>query len=127
MSEQTPVQPAQVATLWPLFATRGRETPPPDDESAVGGGAMRPMAVGGDTRGRSTAHVQVMSTEHAPSPNRLLSAKEVAAQLGVAPRTLADWRADGDAPPAIYRQDRLLGWRQADVDAWLDAHLVRAS
>lgn len=127
MSEQAPVQPAEVATLWPLFVTRGRETPPPDDESAVRGGAMRPMAVGGDTRGSSTAHVHTMSTNDTPAPNRLLTAQEVAAQLGVARRTLADWRADGDAPPAIYRQDRLLGWRQADIDAWLDAHLVRAS
>jgi excisionase family DNA binding protein len=42
-------------------------------------------------------------------------------QVGVAPQTVYNWRAQGRAPRA-HKIGRRLLFRRADVDRWLDAH-----
>lgn len=53
---------------------------------------------------------------------RLLTAEEVAEQLQVAVNTLYDWRTRKPVygPPAI-KVGKYLRWKQADVEAWIDA------
>ena len=53
----------------------------------------------------------------------LLTPRQLAVQLGVTTRTLANWRKAGVGPPAISvgRGGRLLRYRAESVAAWLDA------
>lgn len=53
--------------------------------------------------------------------NPLLTIDEVAALLNVPKQTLYRWRHAGKGPPAIALEGRMLRWRPADVDGWLDA------
>lgn len=52
----------------------------------------------------------------------LLAVEDVAAQLGVAVKTIYQWRLRRPiyGPPAI-KVGKYLRWKQADVDAWIDA------
>lgn len=51
---------------------------------------------------------------------KLLSTKELAAYLGVAPRTIHDWRCRAvDTPPAIKLPGGKLRWQEQDVQRWL--------
>ena len=58
-------------------------------------------------------------------PSALLSAEQAGAYLHVNPRTLANWRVLGRGPRYV-RTSRVL-YRQADLDAWLDAHTFEHS
>jgi Helix-turn-helix domain len=51
----------------------------------------------------------------------LLTAEQAGAYLHVNPRTLANWRVLGRGPRYVRSGSRAL-YRQADIDAWLDAH-----
>ena len=51
----------------------------------------------------------------------LLTAVQAGDYLRVHPRTLANWRSAGKGPRYIRSGSRAL-YRQADLDAWLDAH-----
>lgn len=50
---------------------------------------------------------------------RLMTAKELAAYLGVAEQTLANWRYVGRGP-RFYRVGQLVKYRRGDVDRWLE-------
>jgi excisionase family DNA binding protein len=54
-------------------------------------------------------------------PDRLLTAQEVAAFLGVPMQTLYQWRVRGGAPRAV-KVGRHLRFRREDVDAWVERH-----
>jgi excisionase family DNA binding protein len=54
----------------------------------------------------------------------LLSPAELAAHLNVPLKTVYRWRTIGDGPRGI-RVGKHVRYRQADVDAWLDAHADR--
>jgi predicted DNA-binding transcriptional regulator AlpA len=57
------------------------------------------------------------------SADRLWSAQEVAAFLGVPVGTLYQWRWRGEGPKA-YRVGRWLRYDGAEVRRWLDAQVV---
>jgi predicted DNA-binding transcriptional regulator AlpA len=66
----------------------------------------------------------------APTPHpagvALLDPKAAAALLGLSYWTLAELRCNGDGP----RYSKLLNrvrYRQADLDAWIDAHTARST
>jgi len=47
---------------------------------------------------------------------------EAAAYIGVAPKTLRNWRTLGKGPVAV-RQGRLIAYRRVDLDTYLAAHV----
>lgn len=51
----------------------------------------------------------------------LLSAKELAARLGVAEQTIYNRNSSGGALPPAVKLGRLLRFRASDVEAWLQA------
>ena len=55
--------------------------------------------------------------------DRLLSEAETAALLGIAQRTLQEWRRKGAGPAFIRLAGRSVRYRQADVLAWVAARL----
>jgi len=50
---------------------------------------------------------------------KLLTREELAEQLGVSARTIDRWRDQGLAPPELMIQ-RVIRFRQSDIEAWLD-------
>ncbi len=53
---------------------------------------------------------------------RLLSEGEVASLLGIKPKTLQKWRADGQGPPHIKAGRRLIRYDPADLAIWMKEH-----
>jgi excisionase family DNA binding protein len=51
--------------------------------------------------------------------NTLLSRKELAAALGVSPRTVDRWIRDGTGPPAVMLPSGRRRWRWGTVQTWL--------
>ena len=49
----------------------------------------------------------------AQNPERFLTHQQVAALIGIRPRTLADWLQDGHFPAPMYM------WPEQEVYAWL--------
>ena len=57
--------------------------------------------------------------------NRILRRPEVESLVGVKRSTLYDWMAQGAFPKPVALGARLVGWREGDVQAWLDARTPR--
>lgn len=57
--------------------------------------------------------------------DRILRRPEVEALVGVKRSTLYDWMAQGAFPKPVAPGVRLVGWRQSEVDAWLEARAPR--
>lgn len=55
-----------------------------------------------------------------PGTDRLLSAAEAAAELGVEIHTLHHWHARRSGPPVAPAADLALAYRRSDLEAWLD-------
>ncbi|MBW3068990.1 helix-turn-helix domain-containing protein [Actinomyces sp. 594] len=53
----------------------------------------------------------------------MLTTKELARVLGVAPRTLDNWRS-ASRGPAYFRFEHVVRYRMSDVEAWLAAQKV---
>ncbi|MCY4666110.1 MAG: AlpA family phage regulatory protein [Acidimicrobiaceae bacterium] len=51
----------------------------------------------------------------------ILRVNDVTAMLNVSRRTLARWRETGRFPEALQLGPNCVGWRRADIDAWLDS------
>ena len=51
----------------------------------------------------------------------LLTSKEVAVQLGITEGTLRNWRYEGEGPQYVKLRKRLVRYRPADVQAYIDA------
>lgn len=51
----------------------------------------------------------------------LMTTKQVSTYIGIAVSTLILYRATGEGPKYIKILRRLVRYRRADVDAWLDA------
>ncbi len=60
----------------------------------------------------------------AKHPNIVIPEPEAAKRLGVSPRTLQRWRENGDGPPFVVLGARRIGYRPADLDAWVEARLA---
>src|SRR5262245_36761819 len=57
-----------------------------------------------------------------PADQRLLSPADLARLLGVSPRTVRRWAADGSLPAPVRKGTRYIRWRVADVQRFLGAH-----
>jgi excisionase family DNA binding protein len=55
--------------------------------------------------------------------NELLSRKEAAKYLGVAPRTLAVWKSTKRYPLPVVKVGRLAKYRKSDLDAFISARV----
>lgn len=53
----------------------------------------------------------------------LLTAADLGKQLQLSETTIVHRRARGASLPRAIKVGHLVRWRQADVDAWLEAHL----
>jgi excisionase family DNA binding protein len=56
----------------------------------------------------------------------LLSVKDAAAYLGIKPQTIYNMRTAGTAPAAV-KLGRLVRFRQADLDSWVEEHSESAA
>jgi predicted DNA-binding transcriptional regulator AlpA len=65
-------------------------------------------------------------SEIAANRDRLARPEEIAEYLGTAVANLAKWRYEKSGPP-YHRCGRLIRYRWAEVDAWLDARTVVAT
>lgn len=63
-----------------------------------------------------------MESNSVPEP--LLTAEQLAAELGVSPKTLPQWRFKRKGP-AYVKVGLLVRYRRSDVDAWLEAQTVQ--
>jgi excisionase family DNA binding protein len=61
-----------------------------------------------------------MSVSIALKPDELLTPKEAAEILGVRPQTLATWRMTGRYGLRHLKVGRLVRYRRADLEAWLE-------
>ena len=55
--------------------------------------------------------------------SEILTQDDLAAELGIAPRTLGQWRYHGIGPNFV-RVGKLIRYRRQDVDAWLAEQVV---
>lgn len=60
-------------------------------------------------------------------PEVLWTTEQAAAYLQVDPRLLAGWRSRRTGPPAVRVGPRLLRYRKADLDAWIEEWTERAA
>lgn len=60
-------------------------------------------------------------------PNIVISENEAARRLGVSPRTLQRWRDEGDGPAFVRLGARRVGYRPADLDAWVAERVTGAN
>lgn len=59
-----------------------------------------------------------------PRPSTLLTVDDLAEQLGLSVSSIYRMRSIGESlPRAAKLGSRAVRWRQADVDAWIEAHL----
>jgi excisionase family DNA binding protein len=56
-----------------------------------------------------------------PDPRELLTNEQAAAVLGVSPHTLNVWRSCGRYSLPFLRIGKLIRYRRADLDAWMDS------
>jgi excisionase family DNA binding protein len=52
----------------------------------------------------------------------LLRIEQVAELLGCSSRHVSNLYREGRMPPRIVISERLFGWRESDLEAWLQAH-----
>lgn len=58
---------------------------------------------------------------------RILRRPEVEARTGLSRSTLYDWMKKGLFPLPVKLGSRLVGWKDTDVQAWIDAQSLKAS
>lgn len=61
-----------------------------------------------------------MSDKFSPTPG-ILRLKHVQHRLALSRSAIYARMAAGDFPPAIQLGPRAIGWRQADIDAWVES------
>ena len=57
----------------------------------------------------------------------LLNTADVAAMLGVQKGTVHQWRLVGSGPPFIKATHKVVRYRLADVERWLESRLVNST
>jgi predicted DNA-binding transcriptional regulator AlpA len=67
------------------------------------------------------------NTSPAHARGRGLTDREAAPLLGVATSTLPTWRARHKGPKFVRLDSRSVRYFEADIEAWLQAHLVDPS
>jgi len=59
-----------------------------------------------------------------PSPNPLLNARDLSAQIGLSMSSIYRRRSTGEPlPRAVKLGGSAVRWRQSDVDAWIEEQL----
>lgn len=58
---------------------------------------------------------------------KLIRRRDVEARTGLARSTIYDWMKRGDFPQPVKLGARLVAWREADVNAWLESRKTRAA
>ena len=58
---------------------------------------------------------------------RILRRPEVEARTGLSRSTIYDWMRTGKFPRPVALGARLVAWREADVQAWLEARETKAA
>lgn len=74
----------------------------------------------------TTAKAPGASVPAMPS-NIVISEPEAARRLGISPRTLQRWREEGGGPAFVRLGLRRVGYRPADLDAWVAARITGAA
>ncbi|MGO9518114.1 MAG: helix-turn-helix domain-containing protein [Candidatus Korobacteraceae bacterium] len=60
----------------------------------------------------------------AASESNALSLQQASQYIGVSQAALCTWKRDGKGP-AFFRAGKLLKFRKTDLDAWIEARLVK--
>lgn len=58
---------------------------------------------------------------------RILRRPDVEARTGLSRSTIYDWMKRGEFPKPVALGARLVGWRESDVTAWLEARTEKAA
>lgn len=65
------------------------------------------------------------NVRYAATPNGLLTAEEVAEQVGLSVETLAQWRSQKKGIPYVKISRNCVRYRQRDLDGWVVERIVR--
>ncbi len=85
---------------------------------ATASGNLRSVTLPGDC----------MKTIEEPRPAALLLREEqAAALLGLAPRTLADWRMAGKGPRFVRLSKRAVRYSKAELERWIEAQSYQST
>jgi|TARA_R110002126_G_scaffold204488_1_gene351881 prophage regulatory protein len=58
--------------------------------------------------------------------DRILRRPEVEARTGISRSTIYAWMKEGTFPLPVKMGTRLVGWMEADIQAWVDAQKSKA-
>lgn len=58
---------------------------------------------------------------------RILRRPDVENLTGLSRSTIYDWMKKGEFPKPVALGARLVGWRESDIEAWLQAREVKAA
>lgn len=58
---------------------------------------------------------------------RILRRPAVESMTGLSRSTIYAWMARGEFPQPVALGTRLVGWRESDIEAWLQAREVKAA
>ena len=58
---------------------------------------------------------------------RILRRPNVEARTGLSRSTIYDWMKRGDFPKPVALGARLVGWRESDIQAWLEARETKVA
>ena len=59
--------------------------------------------------------------------DKMLRRRDVEARCGVKCSTLYDWMKAGHFPRPLALGPKAVGWRESDVNAWLESRTTKAS
>ena len=57
----------------------------------------------------------------------ILRRPDVETRTGLSRSTIYDWMKRGEFPQPVALGARLVGWRESDIEAWLQAREVKAA
>ena len=58
---------------------------------------------------------------------RILRRPDVEARTGLSRSTIYDWMKRGEFPKPVALGSRMVGWRESDIQAWLEAREQKAA
>ena len=58
---------------------------------------------------------------------RILRRPEIEARIGLSRSTIYQWMKEGRFPAPVKLGERMVGWRESEIAAWLDARERKAA
>ena len=58
--------------------------------------------------------------------SKFIRRRKTAEMIGVSPATLWRWTRSGHFPKSIHLGPNTVGWREADIDAWIEQRASEA-